>query len=79
MIWNTLVNFLCNVFDNMISYVPDVTYSIPNGAIDGLKTLCKNIGYVLPITDLLVVFDLWVAYMSFRLGVQFYKNRIKIH
>lgn len=79
MIWTNLLNFLCDVFDNMVSYVPDVNVTIPASALQGLNTLTKNVGYILPIPELLVVFDLWVSYITFRLGVTFYKHRIKLH
>lgn len=78
MIWSYLVDFIFTVFDKMIDYVPSVSFDIPQGALNGLETLCANVGYILPIDDLLVVFDLWIAYMSFRIGVSFYKNRVKI-
>lgn len=78
MIWTTIINWICDIFDNMVSYVPSMSIELPAGSFDGLQTLVKNIGYVLPINDLLKVFDLWVAYISFRIGVAFYKHRIKV-
>lgn len=78
MIWTTLINWFCDHFDSMISYVPEVDFSLPASALSGLNTLTANIGYILPVSDLLVVFDIWLAYMSFRLGVTFYKHRIRL-
>ena len=78
MIWELILDFILDQFDTMLSYVPTLEYSVPNTAIDGLKTLTANIGYILPIDDLIDVFNIWLGYMAFRLGCTFYKHRIKV-
>lgn len=78
MIWSTIIDIVCDLFDSMISFIPLISFTIPDSFYDGLNTLVQNVGYVLPIDDLLKVFDLWIAYVFFRLCLTFYKHRIKI-
>lgn len=78
MIWNALVDILCDLFDSMISFIPLIAITIPDSFFDGLNTLVQNVGYILPIDDLMIVFDLWIAYLFFRLCLTFYKRRIKL-
>ena len=78
MIWELLIDFILDTFDSMLTYVPTLEISVPQSAFNGLRTLTANIGYILPVDDLLDVFSVWCAYMAFRLGCTFYKHRIKI-
>lgn len=60
----------------ILDFLPDFDFDISPNALSGINILTKNLGYILPIKDLISVFGLWLLYISICSGFATV-NRIK--
>lgn len=53
----------------IVSLFPDFVISIPDSVMNGINILSQNVGYILPLEGLLIIFDCYLAFQLFRFGV----------
>lgn len=52
----------------IISLLPDFVVDLPESIMHGINVLSQNVGYILPISGLIRIFNFYLLFLLFRFG-----------
>ena len=68
MITDLIINLLLKIPLMLLELLPDIDVSLPENVFDGINTFFANVGYALPVLQLMPILIISNALMLFRVA-----------
>lgn len=67
MITEFILNFIFLPVKGLLALLPDVSFSIPEGVVEGLSNIFSMLGFIFPIKGLLVILTISISIKVFQI------------
>lgn len=77
MIIEGICNLLFALVGGLLSFLPEVTWSVDAAVFTNFLEILRLVGYLLPMRTVMVIFSLVISFGIFRIGVALIKTLLK--